>query len=391
VLVIHSRYRSGAASGENRVVEDELRLLASAGHDVASWLPEPEVDGLARVRTGISAIWSRSAVNRLRQLIDDSRPDVIHVHNLFPVLSPAVIRVSHDADVPVLLTLHNYRLLCAAGTLLREGRICEKCVGRSLWRAVPYRCYRTSASGSAALALSLATHRRIGTFEMVTRFLAVSAFVREKHLEAGLDPTRIVVKPNFAWPTGVREGAGEYFLYVGRLSAEKGVDVLLETWRTFERPPRLVIVGDGPDMARLRRAAPAGITFAGAMTPADVSRLLRNARALVAPSKSYEGCPRVVMEAYAAGVPVLGSRLGALPEFVDEGVTGYLAAPGDVREWRGIIAALGDDALSLKLGRSARRMWAREYTPARALSRLEEIYARAAGLLPPPEESVEAL
>ncbi|MDP9233048.1 MAG: glycosyltransferase, partial [Actinomycetota bacterium] len=209
VLLLHSRYLSGPASGENRVLEDETRLLREAGHDVGVWAPEPEVGGsVATARAGASAIWSRGAARHVRDLVRRRRIDVVHVHNLFPTLSPAVLRAARAAGAAVVVTLHNYRLMCLPANFLRDGRPCEDCLGRFPWPGVVHRCYRGSALGSATLAASLGVHRRAGTFDAVSRFLAVSEFVRVKHVQGGIDPERIRIKPNFTRPTERRTGAG---------------------------------------------------------------------------------------------------------------------------------------------------------------------------------------
>jgi glycosyltransferase involved in cell wall biosynthesis len=373
ILVVHSRYRSGSASGENAVVADEARLLQEAGHEVHVF--EASVSGaFDALRAGPGIIWDPGRAAAVRQLIRRYRPDVVHVHNLFPALSPAVIRAAAAEGAPVVMTLHNFRLMCLPATFLRDGRICEDCAGRLPWPGVVRGCYRGSRVQSAALATSLVLHRWLGTFERVRRFIAVSGFVREKYMEAGFDPSRIVVKPNFARPGPRREGPGAYFLYLGRLSAEKGVATLLSAWRTDLG--RLLVVGDGPEAPRLRRLAPAGVEFVGTVPPEDARRFVADARAILVPSIWYEAFPRVV-EAYAAGVPVVASRIGALPELVEDGVTGLLVEPGDPVSWAAAIERMLDDGLSEHLGEGAYRAWATRYTPEANLRRLEEIYAAA--------------
>jgi glycosyltransferase involved in cell wall biosynthesis len=378
VLVAHSPYLSGAASGENRVVEDEVRLLREAGHHVNLLVP-PRTDprGLARAREGMSAVWSRDAIRQLRRLVRDERPDVLHVHNLFPALSPAVIRAAADRGVPVVATLHAYRLLCLPATFLRGGEICELCLGRTPWRGVVHRCYRGSAPASASLATSLVAHRLLGSFDRVGLYLAVGEFLRSKHVEAGLPAERVVVKPNFAWESAQRQGPGEYFLFLGRLSPEKGGDDLLAAWRDVGAP--LLVVGDGPEGARLRRAAPATVEFRGQVSAAEALGLLLRARALVLPARSYEGCPRSVLEAFAAGVPVLASGIGGIPELVEPGLSGLTFPPRDPRAIAHAAHALLDDAEAERLGRGARGLWEERFSPERALAGLERAYARALG------------
>jgi len=370
VLVLHSRYLSGTSSGENRVVEDEVELLRSAGHEVRLWAPSPEDGGgPSRLQLGVRAVWSRPAVREVERLTAELRPDVVHVHNLYPLLSPAVLRTT---AAPVVMTLHNYRLLCLPATFLRDEAACEDCLGALPWRGVVHRCYRGSAAGSAALAGSLGVHRRAGTFRHVAAFLAVSEFVRDKHVEAGMDATRIRVKPNFVAPMPRREGPGQDFLYVGRLSAEKGLDRLVSRWR--EMPGRLLVVGDGPDRAKLEAAAPDTVEFRGAVPPDEVGTYLSQARALVLPSICYEGAPRTVVEAYAAGVPVVANRHGALPSVVSEGVTGLLVDPASADGWREALARLGADDESVRLGEGAFANWRSRYSPEQGLADLEAAY-----------------
>jgi glycosyltransferase involved in cell wall biosynthesis len=370
VLVLHSRYLSGTSSGENRVVEDEVELLRGAGHEVRLWAPTPEDAGaVSRPRLAARAVWSRPAVRQVARLAAELRPDVVHVHNLYPMLSPAVLRT---AAAPVVVTLHNYRLMCLPATFLRDGRACEDCLGRLPWPGVVHRCYRGSAAGSAALAASLGVHRRAGTFRHVSGFLAVSEFVRDKHVEAGMDAARIRVKPNFVAPLPRRAGPGGDFLYLGRLSPEKGLDRLVGRWR--DMPGRLVVVGDGPDRARLEAAAPNTVEFHGSVPPDRVGGYLARARALVLPSICYEGAPRTVVEAYAAGVPVIANRNGALPSVVDDGVTGLLVDPGSPGGWRDALARLGDDAVSARLGEGAFAAWHSRYSPEQGLADLEAAY-----------------
>jgi glycosyltransferase involved in cell wall biosynthesis len=375
VLVLHSRYASGASSGENRVVEDEVELLRAAGHDVRLWAPMPD-DATAGSRIGlaVSAVWSRGAVAEVRRLAAEFQPDVIHVHNLFPLLSPAVLRA---VGAPVVVTLHNYRLLCLPAVFLRDGRACEDCLGKFPWRGVVHRCYRGSAAGSAALAASLGVHRRMRTFDHVAMFLAVSEFVCRKHLEAGFDPARIRVKPNFGSAQPRRQGPGEDFLFLGRLSEEKGLDRLVSIWRDV--PARLVVVGDGPERARLEAAAPDTVEFRGSVPSDQVPAFLARARALVLPSICYEGAPRTVVEAYAAGVPVVANRYGALPGVVTDGVTGLLVEPGDAAAWRTALASVMDDGTSERLGDGAFAAWRTGYSPERGIADLEAAYAAVTG------------
>jgi glycosyltransferase involved in cell wall biosynthesis len=372
VAILHSCYLSGDASGENRAVEDDIQLLTRAGHEVRSWTPSPGTTPGARARAGLHAVWSAAAVAQVRELVDDWGAEIVHFHNLFPLLSPAAIRAAAANGAGVIMTLHNYRLMCLPASLLRAGRPCEDCVGRLPWRGVAHRCYRGSSLASAALATSLTTHRGLNTFEQVDLFLAVSEFVRAKHIEAGFSADRLRVAPQFAWPTTPREGPGEYFLYLGRLAENKGPATLMDAWS--ERSVRLLVVGDGPEMANLRSVAPPSVEFRG-LVPADaVPELLRGARALLVPSLVYDAAPRAVAEAYAAGVPVLASRIGGLPEVVRDGESGMLITAGAQDEWAAAIERLSDDGESVRLGAGALRLWSERHRPEHSLARLENAY-----------------
>jgi glycosyltransferase involved in cell wall biosynthesis len=372
IAVIHSRYRSGSLSGENRVVDDEVDLLRRGEHAV--WVYAPSVPPNARsLGLAANAIWSRTSVREVRSLIGHQQPEVVHFHALYPRLSPAPIAAADELGIPVVATLHNFRLLCLPATLLRDGRVCEDCVGRLPWPGVVHACYRHSRPASAAVATSLALHRAKGTFGRITLYLAVSEFVKRKHVEAGFDPDRIVVKPNFAAAQTRRQGPGSAFLVLGRLSTEKGIDTLLRSW--YGHP--LHVVGDGPERESLSRLAPASASFYEPVPPAAVPELLARARALLVPSRCYEGQPRVVLEAFAAGVPVVASRIGGLPELVEHAVNGLLVDVDDEQGWRDAVEQLIDDGESKRLGEGAYRTWQERFTPELALRKLEDAYSTA--------------
>jgi glycosyltransferase involved in cell wall biosynthesis len=376
ILILHSPYLSGSVSGENRVVEDEVRLLRDAGHDVLPYLAERRTEGgMGSLREGFSAIWSREATRDVRGLLRDHRPDVVHCHNLFPGLSPAVVRLVRDTSSALVMTLHNFRLLCLPATLLRDGKVCEECLGKLPWRGVVHRCYRDSAAGSSALATSIGIHRALGTFDAVDLYLAVSDFVGAKHIEAGLGVDRVITKSNFAWPAERRRGPGDYFLFAGRLAREKGVRILIDAWQALEA--RLVVVGDGPEAQTLRRMAPDSVEFRSPVSPDEMPRLLAGARGLVLPSVWYEGAPRSILEAYAAGVPVLASSVGGLPEMVTDAVTGLLFPPENSRALAAAAERLCDDGESARLGEGAWTAWSERFTPGRALENLEHAYRTA--------------
>lgn len=373
VLILHSRYLSGSVSGENRVVEDEARLLREDGHEVHLYDPEPVQTGRATgPRNGLNAIWARSHVDHVRNLLVSRNFDVVHCHNLFWSLSPGVISAAKQQDVPVAMTLHNYRLSCLPGTFFRDGRVCEDCCGRSPISGVVHRCFSDSILGSAAMAASLVTHRRLGTFDKVDLFFAISEFMRRKHIQMGFDPQKISVKPNFVWPTRRREGPGGFYLYAGRLSSEKGVDILLDTFASLE--DELVIAGSGPEESVYRHRATPNVRFLGGLAPKDLERVVSEARAVLVPSRWHEGFGRTVVEAYAAGTPVITSSEGALPELVEDGRSGVLVSSLDPREWTVAVERLRSDGMSLECGARAYSIWRERFTPRVAAQRLVRMY-----------------
>lgn len=375
IAILHSRYLSGPASGENRVVGDDIKLLTEAGHEVTSWTPSPKTTLVAQAKAALQTVWSAEAVAQVRELVGTWRAEIVHCHNLFPLVSPAAIREASTQGAGIVMTLHNYRLMCLSGSFHRDGHGCQECLGRLPWRGVVHRCYRESALASGVLATSLATHRSLHTFDRVDRFLAVSDFVQKKHVEAGISTERIDVAPQFAWPTAQREGPGDYFLYVGRLTQEKGANMLVEAWT--QNLGRLVVVGDGPEMGHLRAIASPDVEFRGLVSGDAIPALLRGARALLVPSLAHDPAPRSVTEAFAAGVPVLASRRGGLPEAVKHDEAGLLMTPGAADEWQAAARRLSDDDEAIRLGAGAWRLWSELHRPEHSLGRLESAYRAA--------------
>jgi len=388
VLVVHSRYRSDVPSGENEVVEDELRLLRDHGcvaelvelrsDDIPSWPLSKKIALPARV------VWSSEGRRVLEQSVVRFRPDVIHIHNTFPLFSPGVFWRARAAAVGVVHTLHNFRPLCPASTLFRDGRPCEECLGRLPWPAVRFSCYRGSRLATIPVATMVGLHGRLRTWQTcVDRLIAVSAYQREKYIEAGWPGEKIRVKHNTVLQPPAPTGRpGSAFLCMSRLSAEKGVDVLLEGWRRAfsDGTPSIRLAGSGDQASRLRAeyGGLPGVVFLGQLDRVALFEELSRARAVVVPSRWYEGSPRAVVEAYAAGVPLVASRVGSLTELVEDGVTGLLAAPGDPDELAGALRRLADsDELAARLGEGARARYERSYSPDVTVRELLAIYREA--------------
>lgn len=334
ILQIHTRYRQ--AGGEDVVVDAERRLLEAAGASVEQVIFDNAELHEARslgsdARLAASAVWSGTAKRRVARAIARYRPQVVHVHNTYAAASPSVYRSATDAHLPVVQTLHNYRLVCPVATCFRDGHACTDCVGRSVaWPAVLHACVRGSRAQSAVVATTLGVHRALGTYRNeVDAYIALTSFQRSLMVQGGLAAARIRVIPNFLEPDpGSSNEPRAGLLYVGRLAQEKGIEAL--TLAAGKEPGILRVAGDGPLAHLIDRSDAAGdLRRLGRLDAASVLGEVRSALALVLPSIWFEGFPMVVLEAFASGTPVIASRIGSLAEVVDEGETGLYVEPGD--------------------------------------------------------------
>lgn len=387
MLAIHNYYQE--PGGEDQVFAAETRLLEAHGHEVIRYTTHNDRVGLlGPVELAKKTIWNRDTYLDLRRIIRDQRPDVMHAHNTFPLISPAAYAAAREGGVPVVQTLHNFRLLCANGLLFRNGRICEDCIGKTvLWPAVLHKCYRGSVAASAVVATMLHYHRARGTWHHgVDVFVALTEFARRKFIEGGLPAAKIVVKPNFVdWELDAQsvnpEGESDYILFVGRLAAEKGIRTLIAAWNAFPGLPPLRIVGDGPLKDEVLRATAANplVRWLGYRPAAEIQQLLRGARALVLPSECHEMFPLVLIEAMSVGVPVIGSRIGAVESVIEDGRTGLLFTVADPRDLgeKVLWASVHQDAMS-SMGENARVVYRERYAGAVNYQLLRAVYARAA-------------
>jgi glycosyltransferase involved in cell wall biosynthesis len=380
VLQVHTRYRQ--AGGEDEVVAGERLLLEEAGIEVEQVIFDNAELRESRSLAGdlelaTSAVWSRSAKRRVAAAIADHSPQIMHVHNTFVAASPSVYAAASAHRVPVVQSLHNYRLVCPAATAFRDGHPCTDCVGRRLaWPAVVHSCVRGSRAQSAVVATTLGVQRALGTFHRgIDTYVALTSFQRQLMVDSGLPAERIQVVPNFLEPDpGAGSGPRAGFLYVGRLAEEKGVATLL---RAAELNPGSVsVAGDGPLAPLVQEAAAAGhVRYLGTLGSAEVADQLRGAAALAVPSTWFEGFPMVVIEAYAAGTPVIASRIGSLATIVEDAVTGLLVAPGDGDELGERFAWATDHPAELaESGSRARQRYELRYRGAAHLAALLDIY-----------------
>ena len=389
VLVGHTRFQW--YSGADAAYEADVRLLERAGHDVVRI--ERDNDEIAdfgpAAKAGLAAgtVWSAGAYRAVGRAIASVRPDVVHFHNTFPLLSPAVDVAAHRAGVPVVRTLHDFRLACPNGLLFRDGHACEDCVGRGVtWPGIVHRCYRRSAPQTAVVSTMLAAHRAAGTWRRaVDVFVTVSSFQRDRVVLAGVPAERVVVRPNVVDPDpGARDPDRDddgSFVFVGRLAPEKGVADLVAA---AERVPdaRVVIAGDGPLRDTLARDVAGrrldNVAIVGPLARADLIETVRRARALVSPSISFETFGLAIAEAFACGVPVVTTALGGPADIVDDGRTGWHVPVGDPAALAGRLTWLSSHPDQARAaGRAARVDYERRFSPAAGLASLVDIYALA--------------
>lgn len=373
VLVVHNAYQH--RGGEDTVVESEIALLRAHGHEVGAYARNnDDVGGMSSLALVRDTLWSERTVRDVGDVISHFRPDVIHAHNTFPLISPSLYWAAARAGVPVVQTLHNFRMMCLNALFLREGKVCEDCMGRVPWRGVARACYRGSRPASAALAGMLVLHRGLGTYRnKVARYIALNEFCRSKFIEGGLPAGRVVVKPNFVDFDAPESVPRAGLLFVGRLSTEKGIATLAEAM-VLCPDIRLRVAGDGPEAGLLDGVA--GVTRLGSLPGDSVRQEMSRAAALVVPSIWYENFPRTIVEAFACGLPVIASRLGALADIVRDGETGLLFKPGDPRDLADKLAwAQANPVRMAEMGRNARVQYEAEFSAEVNYWRLMEIYA----------------
>ncbi len=377
VLVIHNRYQQ--EGGEDAVVRAEVATLRQHGHRVTEFVRDnTEILSYGTARKAslvVSATWNQRVYRELRQLIRKERPAVAHCHNLVPLISPAAYYACRAEGVPVVQTLHNFRLRCPAGTMFRQGAACKDCHG-ALGKAVARGCYRDSRAQTAAAALMLGVHRAMKTFDgVVNAYSAPSVFCAERVANVDLPLEKITLRPNFLLDDpGARHGGENYAVFVGRLCEEKGVRQLLRTWRRLSGIP-LVIVGDGPLRREAANQAPGNVTFAGALSASETLTRVKAARFLIFPSVGYETFGMTVLEAAACGVATVGTRLGAIPELIQEGRTGLLFDPHDSEEMADRVAWAWAHPMSMnEMGSAARRRYLEHYTADRGYEELVSFY-----------------
>jgi glycosyltransferase involved in cell wall biosynthesis len=386
IVLVHNTYR--LAGGEDVVFQSEKQLLERAGHTVIPYVRSnwelKDANVVDRIGIASQMIWSQQSRKGLAAILDAERPDLVHVHNTFLAISPSIYSACKERGIPVVKTLHNFRMLCPGSSFFRHGVVCEECLDHTLFRSVLHGCYRNSRKASAAVAAMLATHRALGTFESsVTRYIALTEFAKEKFIAAGFPSAKFSVKPNFADPDpGERLDTGGYAVFIGRVDETKGSRVLLDAWNRLPVRYPLQVVGDGPDLpwmeARARELRLSEVTFRGRLPRAAAVEMVKGARFTVAPSTWYEGFPMCIVESFACGTPVLCSRLGGMSTIVDDHVTGLHFNPSDPQDLAQKVEWAWNHPLELvRMGRVARHRYETDYTAEKNYSQLMKIYEQA--------------
>jgi glycosyltransferase involved in cell wall biosynthesis len=382
ILVVHNAYQQ--YGGEDAVFEAEVQLLRANGHEVEVFTRHnDDIESMSKLAAGVQTIWSRPTSGAMQDVIDRFKPDIAHFHNFFPLVSPAAHHVCHRNNLPVIQTLHNYRLLCLNGLFYRDNHVCEDCLGKAIaLPGVRHACYRDSRAASATVAGMLSTHRVLRTWNRtVTRYIALTEFAKQKFIQGGLPSGKILVKPHFVDPDpGIALHKDDFFLFVGRLSNEKGIQTLIDAWHAMDGDAPLRIVGDGPLASIVQDACMRDdrIEWLGWQDPEQVLEVMGRATGLIVPSVWYETFGRIVMEAYSRGTPVICSNIGAVAELVQDGVTGVLVEPGNQDQLGAAVLRLASDtAITRAMGTNARREFEQRYSASSNYAQMMDIYNEA--------------
>jgi len=383
ILIGHNQYQQ--PGGEDAVARAEADLLKQNGEEVVVYeRSNREIDSFSlpkKMSYAWQLNWSKRTYEELRDLLKRFKPDVVHFHNTFFMMTPSVFYACKDEGVAVVQSLHNFRMFCANGLFYRNNTVCEDCVRKSPWEGIRHRCYRGSSLLTACVARMIKDHRDRGTWgKKVDLFITATEFTKQKYVQHGIPAARIKVKPNFVYEDpGKNTQPGTHALYVGRLSPEKGVEVLIKAWEQLTQIP-LKIIGAGELMGVLKESARnlSHVEFVGYAPPAEYDKYMRQAAVVIVPSVCYENFPRIVAEAYAYGIPVVASRLGSLPELVREGKTGTLFEAGNTSDLAGKVKILfGQENVLPAMRQQAREEYESKYAAQKNYQGLKDVYLQA--------------
>lgn len=379
ILLAHNYYQQ--AGGEDRVFESESCLLEKEGHQVIRYtVHNNQIANLGSLKLAEITLWNKVVYKELKEIFRKERPQIAHFHNTFPLISPSAYYAAKNHGIPIVQTLHNYRLLCPNAQFFRNGKVCEDCLGKSVaWPGLIHACYRGSRIASGGVVAFLTVHRALHTWiKKVDTYIALTQFARNKFVEGGFPYKKIAVKPNFVYPDpGIGRGDGGFVLYVGRLTQEKGISTLLKAWEILGERVPLKIVGTGPladDVSVSVKTNP-GITWLGTKSISEVYDLMGQAKFLIFPSEWYETFGLVIAEAFAKGTPVIAANIGAAAEIVQHGKTGLHFNSGDINALVQQVAWLFSHEIQLgQMRKNARAEYEQSYSIFRNYQILMQLY-----------------
>ncbi|MEM9399960.1 MAG: glycosyltransferase [Verrucomicrobiota bacterium] len=381
ILSVHNSYQIRGGEDESRQTEENL--LRSHGHQIETYeISNDLISDMSSIQVAVRTLWSQKTYQDVSQILKKDKYDLVHVQNFFPLISPSIFYAVKSANVPVIQTLRNYRLLCPNALFFRDGGVCEDCLGKVIpYPGVVHSCYRDNMGASTVTASMLVLHRFLRTWQnKIDGYIALTQFAQSKFVEGGFPAEKIYVKPNFVDPDpGVGDGSGGYALFVGRLSVEKGLDTLLQAWELLGYSIPLKIIGDGPLAEEVKAATQESnrVEWLGRLPVHEVYDLMGRARFLVFPSKWYETFGRVAVEAFAKGTPVIASKIGAIAEIVDTGRTGLLFESGNPSDLAAKVNELISDEHRLAQMRvQVRDEFVNKYTAEKNYNALMDIYTK---------------
>ncbi|MDD5005704.1 MAG: glycosyltransferase family 4 protein [Candidatus Omnitrophica bacterium] len=381
ILIIHNRYQF--EGGEEAVISSEVDLLKNNGHRVILFeLSNEKLNSyniFKKILLPFTIIWSVKSYKKVRYLIKKEKPDIVHVHNTFFLMSPSVYYACRAEKVPIVQTLHNYRFICPLGILYRDGKVCRECLDKGLLMSIKYKCGRKSIWWAMAMLAILKFHYKNNTFKkFIDTYIALSSFSKQQFVKAGFDAEKIKVKPNFiSFDPGISGSRGNFALNIGRFSPEKGTDILLEAWKQINYLP-LKIIGTGYQSDEFKKYAnefSLNIEFLGQRAQEEVITYMKKSMVVILPSRCNENFPRIIVESFACGIPIIASRNGALAEIIEDKKTGLLFEPGDINDLVAKVESIFKNRQETeKMGKNARLEFENKYTLEKNYKKLIDIY-----------------
>lgn len=385
VLMAHNYYK--VPGGEDTVFHNEVNMLEKNGHKVIKYTrhnDEIKSGILSKLKLGIDTIFSLKTYKEVKKLIDENDIDVVHVHNTLPLISPSIYYAARNKKVPIVQTIHNFRLLCPGATFTRCGEICEDCVSKSLEQSLKHKCYRNSLFQTFIMYTMLKLHRIIGTYDKIN-YITLTEFNKQKLSTLVKDESKIHVKPNFVEKREYIERTLEdYFVYIGRLDDIKGINFLVEAWKNIDKNINLYIIGTGPEEEKLKHTISENrlnnVKLLGFMKREDAFKVIEKSRAIIIPSKWYEGFPMTIAESFSLGVPVIGSNIGNIKSIIENKSSGLLFEINDVEDLKKVVENTFYSKEKNKiLGENAYKEFNVKYTDIVNYKKLREIYIEIVG------------